>query len=86
MLHRLTIYVMSIAMAEIIIRRKSKRVWPWVLGILAVLAIVVWLVFRNTKAENRIGYLQTTEQPQMAARHLRYIPEVMITRLETFVA
>jgi hypothetical protein len=72
-------------MAEIIIRRKSKRVWPWILGILVVIAIVVWLVFTNT-SDNRVSHLQTNNQPEMAARHLRYIPEVMITKLETFLA
>ncbi|WP_162441257.1 hypothetical protein [Rhodocytophaga rosea] len=73
-------------MAEIIIKRKSKRVWPWILGILVVLAIVLWLVFRNMQVENRVSHLQTAKQPEMAARHLRYIPQVTITKLETFLA
>lgn len=73
-------------MAEIIIRRKSKRVWPWILGILLVLAIVVWLVVRNTNVATHTGHLQNDEQPDLAVRHLRYIPQVMITKLETFLA
>jgi hypothetical protein len=73
-------------MAEIIIRRKSKRVWPWVLAILVVLAIVAWLILTNTHLAEQLGYLHTSEQPEMASRHLRYIPEVMITKLETFLA
>jgi hypothetical protein len=73
-------------MAEIIIRRKAKRVWPWILGILVVLAIVVWLLLQNTNIADQVGHLQTEEQPEMAAKHLRYIPEVMITKLETFLA
>lgn len=73
-------------MAEILIRRKSKRVWPWVLAIVAVLAIIVWLVFGN-KIQGRLGDLQTKEgSATIASRHLRYIPQVMVTRLETYLA
>jgi uncharacterized integral membrane protein len=75
-------------MAEIIIKRKSKRVWPWIVGILGILilAIILWLAFGNTNTTNRMGYLQSANQREVASKHLRYIPEVMITKLETYLA
>lgn len=72
-------------MAEIFIRKKSKPIWPWLLGSMALLALIVWLVFGN-RIQNQVNRVHTDEESKLAAKHLRYIPQVMITKLETYLA
>jgi hypothetical protein len=73
-------------MAEIQIKKKEKPIWPWILGILAIVAIIAWLIFGNNKENNRTSQLKEKTESTIAAKHLRYVPEVMVTKLETFLA
>jgi hypothetical protein len=73
-------------MAEIEIKKKEKPIWPWILGILAIVAIIAWLVFGSKKENSRTSQLKADKESTIAAKHLRYVPEVMVTKLETFLA
>jgi hypothetical protein len=81
-------------MAEINIRKKSKSpIWPWILGILAIVAIVVWLIARNNNTTetqpNQSGSLLKLEAEApvaLKAKSMTQIPGIVYLKLETFVA
>jgi hypothetical protein len=81
------------AMAEINIRKKSKSpIWPWILGILAIVAIVVWLIVRNNHADtqpNQSGLLlrlQAGAPVALRPKSMTQVPGIVSLKLETFVA
>jgi hypothetical protein len=73
-------------MAEIQIKKKERPIWPWILGLLIVIAIVAWLIFGNKKQNNQTSQLRAESELTLKSKHLRYVPEVMVTRLETYLA
>jgi 4-amino-4-deoxy-L-arabinose transferase-like glycosyltransferase len=81
-------------MAEINIRKKSKSpVWPWILGILAIVAIVVWLIARNNNntdtqptQSGSILKLQTESPVALKVKSMTQIPGIVYLKLETYVA
>lgn len=81
-------------MAEIQIKKKSKSpAWLWILGILVLVAIVVWLLTKDNKS--------TTTQPDQSgsvlkqainsmvalkAKSITQVPGIVSLRLETYMA
>lgn len=80
-------------MAEINIRKKSKSpIWPWILGILVIVAIVVWLFARNKNTETQpdqsgsLFKLQTDNPVAVKAKSMTQVPGIVSLKLETYVA
>ncbi len=76
-------------MAEIEIKKKSKPVWPWIIGILVVLAIVAWLIFRNNDTNgrtNEMSLLKTITESNFVLRKAPVFPEHVPIKLETYLA
>ncbi len=76
-------------MAEIEIRKKSKPIWPWIIGILVVLAIVAWLIFRNndnSQRTNQTSQLKIMVESTLVMRKTPVFPEHVPIKLETYFA
>jgi quinol-cytochrome oxidoreductase complex cytochrome b subunit len=76
-------------MAEIEIKKKSKPVWPWIVGILVVLAIVAWLIFRNNNTNqrtNEMSQLKIMAASTLVLRKAPVFPEHVPIKLETYLA
>jgi hypothetical protein len=81
-------------MAEINIKKKSKSpIWLWILGILAVIAIVIWLIARNNNdagtQDNRssnVMKLQEVYPVAVKPKSMTQIPGVVTLKLETYIA
>jgi cyanate permease len=81
-------------MAEIHIKKKSKNpVWLWILGILALVAIVVWLIARNNNdtatPQNQSSHvlkLQTGYLVALKPKSMTQIPGMVTLKLETYIA
>jgi hypothetical protein len=39
-------------MAELLVQRKKKSIWPWIIAALLIAAIVIYFVMRNQPANN----------------------------------
>jgi cytoskeletal protein RodZ len=81
-------------MAEIPIRKKSKSpVWLWILGILALVAIVVWFLTKNdttsTTQQNQSSQvlkLQANRQIALKPKSMTQVPGIVSLKLETYLA
>jgi sensor domain CHASE-containing protein len=79
-------------MAEIPIQKKSKSpIWPWILGILVVVAIVVWFITRNNANrqtnQNQSGSMLMVEYPlAIRAKSITSVPGIVYLKLETYMA
>lgn len=76
-------------MAEIEIKKKSKPVWPWIIGILAILAIVAWLFFRNRDTNqntSEMSQLRAMTESKMVLRKKPVFPECVPIKLEAYLA
>lgn len=43
-------------MAEINIERKSKPMWPWIILLLAIIALIGWALFELTEEPDEVEY------------------------------
>lgn len=50
-------------MAELHVQRKEPNIWPWVVGGLLVLALILWFVFG--RGDERVGQVATETDPTM---------------------
>lgn len=76
-------------MAEIEIRKKRKAIWPWVIGILAVLVIIAWLVFKNqdvNKSANGISHGKALAVETLVLRKMPVFPQTVPIKLEAYLA
>ena len=46
-------------MAEINIERKKKSMWPWVILLLVIIALIVWALYKMTDDTSETDYEQT---------------------------
>ena len=81
-------------MAEIYIKKKSKSpVWLWILGILALVAIVVWLITKNNNnpttqpnQSSNLLKLQAKSRLVLKPKSMTQVPGIVSLKLETYMA
>lgn len=58
-------------MAEIKIEKKNNNFWPWILGLLLVIAVIWFISSSNTERDdlNRKNNPQTTEETDTSGRY-----------------
>ncbi|MCX2739040.1 hypothetical protein [Pontibacter anaerobius] len=62
-------------MAEINIERKKKTMWPWVILLLVIIALIAWALYELTNEPDEVEYEEVPATGMVVPAHTEHVPK-----------